>query len=468
MKQNGQEQYNAITEGVIWKQLLLFFFPIMLGSFFQQLYNTVDTLVVSRFAGTNAMAAVGSMGSFVNLLFGFFIGLASGATVVLAQFVGARNGRDARRSVHTGIAIALVGGVIVTIAGIALARPMMRLMNVPENIFEDAWTYLWILLLGTIPAMVYNLSAGILRALGDSRRPLYFLIAGAAFNIGADLLFIAVFRMGVAGAALATSLSQLFSAMLTAGCLMRRNDECRLEPREIRFHRGILSGILRIGVAGGLQSVMYSVANMIIQSSVNSFGSDSVAAWTAHNRLDSILWMVMGAFGTSIATFAGQNFGAQKYDRMRRSVRICMGMALGTVVVLSACLILFCEPLMRIFTDEAQVIAIGRKVFYTISPFYITYVAVEILSGAIRATGDTVKPVVFLALCTCLFRIVWVFTGKALGQGITWVSLAFGISWILTGTVFTIYYLRGNWLKRRISILGYAPEIRPAKQGENT
>ena len=464
MQKQQETVYNPIVDGVIWKQLLIFFFPILLGSFFQQLYNTVDTIVVGRFAGKEALAAVGAMGSFINLLFGFFIGLASGATVVLSQYVGAKLAKEAHDAVHTGIALALTGGFIVTVAGIALARPMMRLMNVPEDIFEDAYTYLWILLLGTVPAMVYNLSAGILRALGDSKRPLYFLVAGSFFNVAADVLCVAVLKLGVTGAAIATSVSQVFCAALTLRCLMKRGDQCRLELKQIRFEKSILSGILRIGVAGGLQSVMYAISNMIIQSTVNSFGSNVVAAWTAHGRLDSVMWMVMGAFGTAITTFAGQNFGAQKYHRMRESVRICMVMAMGVTALLSAALLLLCRPLLGIFVSDKAVIDIGCNLTYYMAPFYISYVAVEIFSGAIRGSGDSFHPVLFLAVCTCLFRIVWVFTGKALGYGVKWVSFAYGASWMLTCAVFTIYYLRGNWLKRRISVMGFMPEIREKKQ----
>ena len=272
---------NGITEGVIWKQLLLFFFPILLGSFFQQMYNTVDTIIVGRYAGTLALAAVGATSSFSNLLFGFFVGLASGATVILAQFCGAENKKGIHDAVHTGMALAALGGLAITVIGIAFAPAIMRLINVPDNIFDDALLYLRIFLSGMIASMVYNIGAGILRALGDSKRPLYFLIIGCIINVALDLLFVAVFNLGVLGAAVATVLSQIISAAMVVVCLMRGRDSSRLMLSQIRIARNILADILKIGVPAGMQSVMYAVSNLIIQSAINSFGSDSVAAWTA-------------------------------------------------------------------------------------------------------------------------------------------------------------------------------------------
>ena len=451
---------NGITEGVIWKQLLLFFFPILLGSFFQQMYNTVDTIIVGQFAGKLALAAVGSTGSFVNLLFGFFVGIASGATVILAQQVGARNDKGIHDAVHTGIAMAVLGGLAVTALGILIAPLMMKLINVPENIFDDALTYLRIFFAGMVASVVYNVGAGILRALGDSRRPLYFLIAGCLINVALDLLFVAIIPMGVAGAALATILSQIISAVMVVVCLMRRADASRLILREIRIVGSILRDILYIGIPGGLQSVMYNISNLIIMSSVNSFGSDTVAAWTAQGRMDGIIWLVMGAFGTAITTFVGQNFGAQRYDRMRQSTRTCMVMAVGTIIVVSGCLMLFCRPLLRLFTSDEAVLDIGRTIVMTICPTYVAYVAVEILAGTIRGTGEAIKPVIIIAICTCLFRVIWMMVCKYLGLGIQAVTLAYGSSWALTSVVFIVYYLRGNWLRNRIQVMGYRPEVR--------
>lgn len=460
LRVHAAEVGNGITEGVIWKQLLLFFFPIMLGSFFQQMYNTADTMIVGRFAGTSALAAVGSTSSFINLLFGFFVGLASGATVILAQYCGARNNKGIHDAVHTGIALSIAGGLAITVLGLAFGPMMMRWINVPAEIFDEALAYLRIFFGGMVFSVVYNIGAGILRALGDSKRPLYFLIASCFVNIFLDLLFVAVWRMNVVGAAIATVLSQAISASLVVICLLRRQDMSRLIIKDIRIERHILGDILKIGIPAGLQSVMYAVSNMIIQSAINSFGEVSVAAWTAMGRMDGIIWLVMGAFGTAITTFVGQNFGAQKYERMRRSCRVCMVMAMASTAILSVIICIFGRQLLGLFTTDSAVLDIGQQIIWAISPFYITYVTVEILSGTIRGTGDSVNPVIIIALCTCLFRVVYVTLCKKLHLTIQYVAYSYAITWTLSSVVFTIYYLRGRWLKRRISVMGYAPEIR--------
>lgn len=460
LKKEENASYNAIVDGVIWKQLLLFFFPILLGSFFQQMYNTADTIIVGQYAGKLALAAVGSTGSFVNLLFGFFVGLASGATVILAQCVGSKDNQGIHDAVHTGIAMSVLGGLLITVLGILFAPLMIEIVNVGDDIREDSLLYLRIFFLGMIASVVYNVGAGILRALGDSKRPLYFLIASCIINVVLDLLFVAVLPWRVAGAAIATVFSQIISAGMVVVCLMRQQDASKLILREIRIVPSVLKRILHIGIPGGLQSVMYNISNIIIQSSINSFGSDTTAAWTATGRADGIIWLVMGAFGTAITTFVGQNFGAQRYDRMRRSTRICLLMGIGTTLVISGVLVLFARPILSIFGDDAAMLDIGEQIIYAICPFYVTYVFVEILSGTIRGTGDTVKPVIIIALCTCLFRVIWVSIVNALELGLTAVSLAYGLSWLLSAIVFIIYYLRNRWLERRIQIMGFAPEIR--------
>lgn len=460
MRRSAADMTNGITEGVIWKQLLLFFFPILLGSFFQQMYNTADTIIVGRFAGTSALAAVGSTSSFSNLMFGFFVGLGSGATVILAQYCGARNDQGIHDAVHTGIALSVIGGIAITVIGVALAPAMMRMLNVPDEIFDDALDYLQIFLGGMIFSVVYNIGAGILRALGDSRRPLYFLIAGCFINIALDLLFVAVLNMRVIGAAVATVLSQAISVVMVVVCLMRRPGSSKLILSHIRIVRSILANILKIGIPAGLQSVMYSVSNMIIQSAVNSFGETSVAAWTAMGRMDGIIWLVMGAFGTAITTFVGQNFGAQRYDRMRRSTRVCMAMAVCSIAALSIIICVFGRPLLGMFTTDDAVLDVGQQIIWSISPFYLMYVTVEILSGTIRGTGDSVRPVIIIAICTCLLRVIYVSICKYLDLGINYVAYSYAMTWAITSVIFIIYYLRGNWLRRRISIMGYAPEAK--------
>ena len=324
-KTNEGQIRNQITEGVIWKQLLLFFFPILFGTFFQQLYNTTDAVIVGNFVGKEALAAVGGpAATLINLLVGFFIGLSSGSTVIISQYYGAGNKDDVKKAVHTSIALSLASGAVIMALGLLFSRPALQAMNTPLEILELSTVYMRIYFLGVIPALIYNIGSGILRAVGDSKRPLYFLILSCIANIILDIFFVVVLKLGVAGVAIATSLSQVISAVMVIWALVKAEDSYRLYLREIRFSPFFLRNIIRIGLPAGLQSSMYSVSNLIVQSSINSFGTDTVAAWTAYGKVDGIFWMIMGAYGVAITTFAGQNFGAGKYDRIRKSVRVCM------------------------------------------------------------------------------------------------------------------------------------------------
>ena len=307
---------NGITEGIIWKQLLLFFFPIVLGTFFQQLYNTADAIIVGKVVGKEALAAVGgSTGTLINLLVGFFVGVASGASVIIAQLFGARKAEDVSRAVHTTIALALASGALLTVVGLFFSEDILRLMGTPEEVMAYAVPYLSIYFLGMIPQLIYNIGSGILRAVGDSRRPMLFLISAAMTNIVLDIILVLGLGMGVRGAAYATIASQMVSAVMILGSLHHAMPVYRLHFRKIRFHGNMLKRIVVIGLPAGLQSVMYSLSNIIIQASVNGFGTDVMAAWTAYGKIDGLFWMIISAFGVSITTFAGQNFGAHHYDR---------------------------------------------------------------------------------------------------------------------------------------------------------
>jgi len=277
-------------------------------------------------------------------------------------------------------------------------------------------------------------------------------------NIVLDLFCIVVLKMGVAGAALATTASQIVSAILVILHLMRLDGEAKLHLKQIRFDREILSSILKIGIPSGLQSTMYSVSNLIIQAGINSFGSVTAAAWTAHDRMCSINWMVVSAFGVAITTFVGQNFGAQKYDRVRKSVRVCMGMAIVTIGLLAIITIVFGRPILGIFTGDPEVIDMGMKVVWYINPFYVMYVPIEVFSGAMRGTGDSVMPTIITCVGVCLLRVVWIFGVVSIWNSVMMLALAYGVTWTVTSTVFGIYYLQGGWLRKRIKVMGFAPE----------
>ena len=451
-KRTGAEtNINQITEGVIWKQLLAFFFPILFGTFFQQLYNTTDAIVVGNFVGKQALAAVGGPAStLINLLVGFFTGLSSGATVVISQFYGAKHKDDVRKAVHTSIALSIAGGAVIMVLGIAFAGVALRAMNTPEDIMGMSLTYMRIYFLGVIPSLIYNMGSGILRAVGDSKRPLYFLIASTLTNIVLDLFFVLVLRMGVAGVAIATSLSQVASAAMVMYALMKTDDMYRLYLREIRFSPSILSAIIRIGLPAGLQSTMYSVSNLIIQASINSFGTDTIAAWTAYSKIDGMFWMIMSAYGVSITTFAGQNFGAGKYDRIHKSVRVCIGMSAFTSVLLSAIVLVGGRFFLGLFTDDPGVADIGMSIIHVIAPTYITYICIEILGGTARGCGDSIIPMLLTCFGVCVLRVIWILGIVPNHRDLATVAFSYPLTWAVTSVMFIVYYLRGNWLKRNI------------------
>ena len=321
-----KQPINQITEGVIWKQLLLFFFPILLGTFFQQLYNTIDTVIVGQFVGKAALASVGgSSAQIVALIVGFFTGLSSGASVLIAQYFGARNEHAASDGLHNAYAISIVGGILLGIIGFFATPSMLRLMNTPDEIMQDSVIYLRIYFAGIIFVFLYNMGSSILRAVGDSKRPLYYLIACCLLNIILDVLFVVAFHMGVLGVAVATLISQAFSALLVTRKLLRSEGMLKLSFSRIRFHGSVLKNQLKLGLPTGFEAILFAITNIAIQSAVNTFGTDTSAAWSAYGKLDAIFWMVSGAIGISITTFVGQNYGARKYDRVHKSVRICLG-----------------------------------------------------------------------------------------------------------------------------------------------
>lgn len=432
---------NEITEGVIWKQLLIFFFPVLLGSLFQQLYNTVDAMIVGRFVGKEALAAVGgSAAQILNLIIGFFTGVSSGATVIIAQFIGARDHEDVSRSVHTAMVLAAAGGAVMTVLGLLTAPALLRIMDTPPETMADSLLYLRIVYLSMIPGMVYNMGSAILRAAGDARHPLIFLILCCLVNVVLDLLFVCAFKMGVAGVAVATALAQLISAILVCAFLAGSRESYRLNLRQLRADRRILRRTVRIGLPTGLQSVLYAVSNMIITAAINGFGTDSVAAWVTMVKLDSFTWLVMSAFGISVMTFVGQNYGARRFDRVKSSVKLSMGIAV-LVTVLTGALFSTCgRYFYLLFTDDSAVIDMAARLMLCFAPWYWLYVPVEILSGSLRGMGDTLVPTIITAVGICLFRVLWIFALVPRWHSILAVVVSYPITWFLTALAFTIYY----------------------------
>ncbi len=448
-----------ITEGVIWKQLLIFFFPILMGTFFQQMYNTVDTIIVGRLVGTEALAAVGATGPLVSMVNGFFIGVSSGATVVLSQAYGAGDRKGVSDSIHTGVALSLLLGVMLTAIGICLGGRVMGWMGTPENCMADATTYLRIYFAGSIGTVVYNMGAGILRAMGDSKRPMLFLMVTCILNVVLDLLFVAVLHMGVAGAALATVLSQMISAVLPIVVLLRQKED-RLELRKLRIEHSLLGRILHIGIPAGLQFVTFDFSNILIQSGINSFGDITMAAWTAHGKTDALVWMISGAFGVSITTFVGQNFGAQKYSRIRQGAWTCLALSIAMVCALNVTLLLFRSQILGIYTDNPEVIAVGSMVMLSIMPYEFLFMPIEVFAGTMRGMGNSLMPTLITGSCVCLFRVVWLMTAVRHWHSLKTLTLSYPLSWALAAAVFLVVYFKGNWLRRRITQCGMEPEVR--------
>ena len=449
MKQT-EKTVNQITEGIIWKQLLYFFFPILLGTFFQQLYNTADAMVVGRFVGKEALACVGGSSSqIINLIVGFFVGLSSGATVIIAQYYGARDEKNLQDTLHTAIAFSIVGSFVISILGIVLSPIILRLMNTPEYLMADSLLYLRFYFGGIIFIFIYNIGSGILRAVGDSKNPLYFLIFCCFCNIFLDLLLVMVFHMGVLGVALGTLISQALSSVLILQNLMRTKDIYRLELRKIRLHAAPLSMLLKIGLPSGLQSTMYNIANMVIQTALNSFGTDTMAAWTAFGKVDSFYWMISSAFGVAITTFVGQNYGAGKIDRMKKSVRVCFCMDLATALTLSALMYLFLGKfLLSLFTTDAEVLSIGVRIMQIIVPAYAPFVFIEIVSGALRGAGNVLIPMLLTCGGICVTRILWIFFFVPSHRAVETIIFSYPGSWVLTATLFILYfayYTRRHW-----------------------
>ena len=435
---------------MIWKQLLAFFFPILLGTFFQQLYNTVDAIIVGQYLGKEALAAVGGgTGTAINLLIGFFTGLSSGATVIISQHYGAKREEMVSKSIHTAIALSIVGGIAITILGIAFSEPLLRLIGTPEDILPMAVTYMHIYFAGSVVIILYNMGAGIFRAFGDSRKPFYFLLAGCLVNIVLDIILVGFTPMGVAGAAIATVVSQVVSMILVLFTLLRRKDCTKLYPRKIRFDREILKNMLMIGFPAGIQSTMYTISNLIIQSSINTFGTDTAAAWAAYSKVDQIFWMFINAFGIALTTFVAQNFGADREDRARKGVRTCsLISAVGTIVI-EVIFLYVGADILRLFTSDTQVLAIGKDIILCIVPWYISYIAIELLSGTIRGTGKSFVPTLISIFGICVLRTIWIYIVPFIMPTLNGVLYSYPITWVITSLLFVIYYIKGHIYDRR-------------------
>ncbi len=440
---------NDILAGSIPRQLFLFFLPIWFGTLFQQLYNTVDTLVVGNFVGTQALAAVGATSAFVQLLVGIFVGLCSGAGVVISQSYGGGDNAAVDRAVHTALTLAFVGGAALTVIGLLSSRLVLVLMQTPAEILDTATLYLRIYFLGMVPQMVYNMGTNILRAVGDSKRPLYFLIIASLVNIVLDLLLVAVIPWGVVGAALATIISQVVSAVLILRCLAgSQGMPWHLQHTRMGLEPETLKQICRIGLPSAAQSALYSISNIVIQSSINGFGTTAVAAWSVYGKIDFLFWMTVNSFGLSITTFAGQNFGARQYDRVRKGAKVCLGMTAIATISISVILYPLAGTLFRLFSQDSAVVALGIDMMHFLVPTYITYISIEIFAGTLRGCGDVKIPTLITVFGVCVLRVLWLIWAVPLNRQLWMVEASYPITWTLSSLLFILYYLRSGWAKR--------------------
>ena len=431
-----------MTEGSIWLHMIRFSIPMAVGLLFQQLYNTVDTLVVGQFVGKQAQAAVGSTGPIINTVVGFCAGLATGASVVISQRYGAHDDEGLSKAVHTTVALTFLLCVITTAVGQLIITPMLRFMQTPEDVMGESSCYLSIYFAGVSGILFYNLGSGILRAVGDSRRPLLFLILSAVLNTVLDLLFVLGFGMKVDGVALATVLAQVLSALLILFTLSREKGNYGIRWRKVRVDRHSLRQILRLGLPSSIQAAITSFSNVFVQSYINYFGSACMAGYGVYGKIDAFALIPVQSISMSSTTFVGQNWGAKKVGRAREGVRTAILMSIVSTAVLGLLVFVLAKPLMALFSPEADVIDYGIRFIRIVTPFYLAICFNQIYAGALRGVGDATMPTVIMLISFVAFRQVYLAVTKALGAGFIAVALAYPVGWILCSTLLIIRYSR--------------------------
>lgn len=429
-----------MTQGRLLTQVLVFALPIMLSGILQLLFNAADTIVVGRFAGNEALAAVGSVGSLNNMIISLFIGLSVGANVLVARYTGSRNDRAVSDTVHTSVLLSLVGGVLLMIVGIVLARPLLTLMGSPEDVIGLAILYVRIIFVGMPVQMLYNFCAAILRAAGDTQRPLYYLTIAGIVNVVLNLVFVILFHLSVAGVALATIISQAISALLVTRALMRMEGPTRLSLSRLRLHPGKLREIIRIGLPAGIQSSVFSLSNVVIQSSVNSFGSVVIAGNAASANVGNFVYQAMNTFQQAITCFAGQNIGARKPRRIVSAIKVCMFWAISFGVVLGLLSCVFGPQLLSLFSADPAVIAAGMERQIIVCAPYFLCGMMDVMTGVLRGIGYSFLPMIVSILGACAFRLFWVFTVFAVYPTMRCLMLSYPVSWLLTLVVLVVIF----------------------------
>lgn len=437
-----------MTEGVIWKEILLFSIPLLLGNLFQQLYNAVDSVVVGNYIGAQALAAVGSSAPVINLLVSFFMGLAVGAGVIISRYFGARKKEELHIAVHTSLALTFAAGLVMTLIGVLISPYVLQWVGTPSDVMESSILYLRIYFLGILSVMVYNMGSGILRAVGDSRNPLYFLIVSSVTNIILDMLFVIVFHMGIAGVGWATLIAQTISAVLTMLLLMRTKEEYQVKLKHIRFHKHMLYEIVRLGLPSGLQNAIVSFSNVIVQSNINAFGSLAMAGCGSYTKIDGFAILPVMSYSMALTTFTGQNMGAKKYDRVKQGAKTGILMSVITIVCISALLLILGPNVLAIFSSDPTVINYGLYMMHVLAPGYIFLAISHAFNGIIRGAGITTVPMIVMVTCWCGLRMAWILTSVPLFHDIGVVFMGWPLTWIASALWLFLYYRKGSWMTR--------------------
>ena len=445
---------NLMTEGPIAKQIILFAIPLLLGNLFQQLYNTVDSIIVGNYVGSEALAAVGSSGSILHLIVSLLMGVTLGSSVVISNYFGARDHEHMRKAIHTSIALGLISGVVIMIMGVVFSPQILRWMGTPPEVIGESTLYLRIIFVGMVASMLYNVGGSIFRAVGDSRHPLYYLIFASLMNIILDLVFVVGLGMGIAGAAWATVLSQMASAILTLGKLMKDDTEYKVRFKEIRINIAEAKMIINIGIPSGIQNSVIAISNVVVQANINSFGPAAMAGCGAYVKLDGFAVMPAISFGMALTTFIGQNMGAKRQDRMKKGAWFGILASMITVEIAGIFLFLFAEPLIGLFDKNPEVIYYGTQMARTNALFYMFLAGAHSMAGALRGAGRTKIPMIVMLVCWCLLRMTWITVMIRYINDIHVVFWGYPITWIASMICFVIYYWKSNWIQKSCRGIG--------------
>lgn len=437
-----------MTEGVIWKQLLAFSLPLLVGNLFQQLYNTVDSVVVGNFIGSDALAAVGSSNSLINLIIGMFMGIGTGAGVIISQYYGAEEKQKLHWAVHTTMALSIIGGFLLIALGVLLSPLILVLMGTPESVMPGSVAYLRIFFCGSLFNLVYNMGSGVLRAVGDSKRPLIFLCISSVINIVLDLLFVVVFQMGTAGVGYATVAAQGVSALLTVRALVRTDDSYRLELDKIKIDRRMMARVLKIGIPSGIQQSIISLSNVIVQANVNSFGAAAMAGFGSYSKIDGFAMLPLQSFCMAATTFTGQNIGARKSRRVKQGVFQGLVISMIYTILISIILYLNAERILRVFSPDQDVIAYGYSSMLILLPFYWTMAIHQILMGSIRGSGRTMVTMLIGVGNMCILRMIYINLLVPFFPSFEAVMWCYPITWLTTMGMDCIYSWKAKWIPK--------------------